>query len=199
MKTAFAALVIRSTATVLLIMAVFAGFAPAARAGLSLELNLIRYDPNGYYFSPNLNTNNTPANIPFGDYQIASPQAPTNGSYAQYHFDTNGFHQTGGISWGYSDFPSVMQQLTNGTWSIFVTNSVETNVYHFNVTANIDSNSLPVVTITFPANGALNVTNQPDYTWQGPSDYSNLVVYGFNFGYVLDPAQTDFAKSKCAV
>ena len=144
----------------LLLAAAFCLFTGQARAGLTLEMNVIRYDLNGYYFSPNLTTNTTPPNIPFGDYQLASPQSPTNGiNPYQYHFDTNGFNQTGGFSWGYGDFASCMQGLTNGAWSIFVTNSVTTNVYHFKVTANISSNDLPIVSITFPTNGAVNISS----------------------------------------
>ena len=65
----------------------------AARAGLTLEMNVIRYDHgsfSGYYFSPYLNTNSTPPNVSFGDYYIASYGSPTNGSSALYRFTTNG-------------------------------------------------------------------------------------------------------------
>jgi hypothetical protein len=74
----------------------------------------------------------------------------------------------------------MLHELTNGNWSIFVTNSVTTNVYHFTVTASITSNALPNVVVTFPTNGAVNVTNQPTFTWQGPTNYSDLVVYEYN-------------------
>ena len=128
----------------------------------------------------------------FGDYTVASANAPNGGAFAQYHYDsTNGFHQVGGFPWGYGDFASFFYQLTNGNWSLSVTNSVETNVYYFSVTANIDSNALPEVDITFPVNGATEVTNQPDYAWQGPTDFSNLVVYGYDLGQVLLTTQTN--------
>ena len=159
--------------------------APAARAGLTLEMNVIRYHQYGYYFSPNLNTNSTGPSVPFGDYFVTSYGYPTNGSSASYQFTTNGFNQNGGISWGYGDFDSMMHELANGNWFIFVTNSVTTNVYHFTVTANISSNDLPYVMITFPTDGAVNVTNQPTFTWQGPTNYSDLLVYqGPNSAYL---------------
>jgi hypothetical protein len=65
----------------------------AARAGLTLEMNVIRYDygsHSGYYFHPNLNTNDALPSVPFGDYYVASSHAPTNGSCALYQFTTLG-------------------------------------------------------------------------------------------------------------
>ncbi len=151
---------------------------------------MIRYDQNGYYFYPNLTTNSTAPAVPFGDYYIASLNAPTNGAALMYHFTTNGFNQAETSIWGYGDFSSMLHELTNGVWRIYVTNSVTTNVYNFTVTANISSNSLPPVTITFPANNAVNVTNQPTFTWQGPTNYNDLVVYGYNLGQSLPVTQT---------
>jgi hypothetical protein len=162
----------------------------AAYAGLTLEMNVIRYDQYGYYFAPNLGTNSAAPSVPFGDYYITSPGYPTNGSSAFYHYDTNGFNQIGGGPYGYGDFDGMIQELTNSTWSISVTNSVTTNVYYFNVTPHIVSNDLPYVNILFPTNGAVNITNQPTYAWQGPTNYSSLVVYGYNFGNNLPVTQT---------
>lgn len=175
----------------LVFVAIITGFGVmTVRAGLTLELNVIRYHQYGYYFSPNLNTNSSALSVPFGDYYITSSGYPTNGSSALYHFDTNGFNQSGGSSWGYGDFDGMRHELTNATWSIFVTNSVTTNVYHFAVTANITSNDLPYVSITSPANGAVNVTNRPTFTWHGPTNYNNLVVYYFNNANTLPVTQT---------
>jgi RHS repeat-associated protein len=174
-----------------------------ARAGLTLEMDLVRYnygDNYYYYFFPYLSTNTTPPNVSFGDYYVTSPGFPTNGATALYHFDTNGFNQVGGGAGGFSLFDapdfnsSFIKSLTNGQWSIFVTNSTTTNVYYFTVTANIDSNSLPNVVITFPTNGAVNVTNQPTFTWQGPTNYSDLVVYEGNNSPYLPVTQTSWTS-----
>ncbi len=167
----------------------------SARAGLSLEMNVIRYHQYGYYFSPNLTTNTTPANVTFGDYFIASSGYPTNGSSSLYHFDSNGFNQVSGGSSGYGDFDGMIRELTNGLWSIFVTNTVTTNVYRFKVTCNISSNDLPYVSITSPADGAVNVTNRPTYIWQGPTNYNNLVLYYYNSGITLPVTQTSLLSS----
>jgi RHS repeat-associated protein len=177
--------------------------AAGARAGLTLEMDLVRYnygDNYYYYFFPYLNTNTTPPNVTFGDYYVTPPGFPTNGATALYHFDTNGFNQVGGGAQGFSLFDapdfnsSFIKSLTNGQWSIFVTNSMTTNVYYFTVTANLDSNSLPNVVITFPTNGAVNVTNQPTFTWQGPTNYSDLVVYEYNNSPYLPVTQTSWTS-----
>ncbi|MEJ0089375.1 MAG: LamG-like jellyroll fold domain-containing protein [Limisphaerales bacterium] len=169
---------------------------PTGHAGLSLEMNVIRYHHDGYYFYPNLMTNSTAPEVPFGDYYISSLNAPTNGASVSYHFDANGFNQNGGSTWGYGDFDSMIHELTNGNWRIYVTNSVITNVYYFTVTANISSNSLPYVSITSPVDGAVNVTNQPTYIWQGPTNYNGLVVYSYNDGASLSITETSWFSSR---
>ena len=166
--------------------------APGLHAGYNLELNVIRSGANSYYFYPNLTTNTTPISGLFGDYHVSSANAPSSGASAYYHFTTNGFNQFDGITWGYGDFDSMLHELTNGVWSLYVTNTAETNVYHFTITANMDSNSLPPVTVVFPPDGAVSVTNQPIFAWQGPTNYSDLFVYYFNGGDSLPVAQTNF-------
>ena len=167
----------------------------SARAGLTLEMNVIRYHQYGYYFYPNLNTNSAAPSVPFGDYFVTSFGYPTNGSSSLYHFTTNGFNQAGGGSYGYGDFDGMMHELTNNLWSIFVTNTVTTNVYRFAVTANVKSNDFPYVNITFPADGAVNVTNRPTYTWHGPTNYSDLVLYYYNNSPYLPVTQTSLLSS----
>ena len=51
MKTAFATLTFRFFPVLWFTIACL-GFAPVARAGFTLEMDLIRYDQNGYYSSP---------------------------------------------------------------------------------------------------------------------------------------------------
>jgi hypothetical protein len=166
---------------------------PTARAGLTLEMNVIQYYPGGYYTNPYLSTNATPPNLPFGTYQLASAGYPTNGYSALYRFDTNGFYQIDGYPYGfYNGFTSLVQGLTNGNWNIFATNSVTTNVYTFTITANLSSNDLPPVTIHFPMYGTTDVTNRPTFTWEGPATYSNLIVYYFNDADTLPVTQTSY-------
>ena len=173
-----------------------------ARAGLTMELDLNRgnYQGSQYYFlGCVLNTNSTPPNVSFGDYFVVSPAWPTNGASGLFHFDTNGFNQTDGGNYSISLFDStnfnesLIQNLTNGQWTIFVTNAIATNAYHFKVTASITSNAIPLVSVIYPPNNALNVTNQPTYLWQGPTNYDEQVLYSPISGYVLPVNQQSFS------
>jgi len=166
-----------------------------------MEMNLVHYSYQGiyyYYFSPNLNTNANPPTVPFGTYYVVSPGYPTNGATALYEFTTNGFNEITGGSGGFNDFDapdfnsSFIQSLTNGQWTIFVTNTVTTNTYHFAVSATVTSNDMPNVVITFPPYGAVDVTNQPTYTWQGPTNYADVVVYAPNDSAEFPPTQTSW-------
>jgi len=185
------------------VLGIFA--APAARAGLTMELDLTRGNDQGYQyyqFGSYLLTNSTPPNVSFGDYFVVSPGWPTNAnaSATLFHFDATGFNQvssSGSVDFSEFDAPdfsdSFIQNITNGQWSIFVTNAVTTNVYHFTVTANISSNSIPLVSVIYPPNNALNVTNQPTIVWQSPNNYSDQVLYGPDFGYDLPVTQQSFS------
>jgi len=168
--------------------------AASVRAGFTLEMNVIRYDLNGWYFSPNLMTNTAAPSVPFGIYNVTSYDYPTNGTSALYQFSTNGFNQIGGGSYGYGDFDSMAHELTNGVWFIYVTNAVVTNVYQFTVGLNLTSNGLPAVTVTFPPNGATAITNQPAFAWQGPTNYSDVAVYEPNNSTYLPATQTNWSS-----
>ncbi|MGO8764104.1 MAG: hypothetical protein ACLQSR_03095, partial [Limisphaerales bacterium] len=181
--------------------------APVLHAGLSMEMDLVLgnyatdfYGNNNYYYAffPNLTTNSASPAVPFGDYFVASPGWPTNGAAALYQYDTNGFNQVGGgnFAFGVYDAPdyndSFIQNITNGQWTISVTNTVETNVYYFTVTANITSNSISPVVVLYPPNTALDVTNQPTFVWEGPTNYSDLVLYGGSDNAELPATQTSY-------
>ncbi|HEV2456243.1 MAG TPA: LamG domain-containing protein, partial [Verrucomicrobiae bacterium] len=184
----------RPVSQTLFFLFIFVSFlANRAYGGFTLEMDVIRFAQYGYYFSPNLMTNNTAPAVPFGDYSIMSFGYPTNGSYSHYHFDTNGFNQTGGNVYGYGDYDGMVHEITNGMWIIYATNSVTTNVYQFTVTVNCSSNDLPYVNVTYPTNGATGVPNQVNFTWQGgPTNYSDLIVYQGNNNSYLPVTQTNW-------
>ena len=198
METSYSSRVCRLLQLVALafVVAIFA--APAARAGLTMEMDLVLQD-NTYSFYPYLVTNSTSPAVPAGNYYVTSPGWPTNGAGALYLCDTNGFNQVGGGNTGFAVFDapdfnsSFIKNITNGQWSIFVTNSAVTNVYHFTVTASIVSNSIPPVVIIYPPNNALNVTNQPTFLWQGPASYSDLVLYQGPNNTSLPVTQTSYS------
>jgi len=171
----------------------------SVQAGVTFNLHVYQYGQVSgaqtyytYYFDPQLVTNTAPPSVPFGDFSLTSFGIATNGSSSQWHYDTNGLNQTGGIRNSYGDFNSMVHELTNGFWSLYVTNSASTNVYNFGVKVNITSNDLPKVFFTLPASGAVAVTNQPTYAWSGPTNYSSSSLYSYNtyFSLSLPPTQT---------
>src|SRR5579871_1477770 len=101
-----------------------------AHAGLTFELHVVRFQAGQTYkfFTP-LNTNATAPAAAQGTYVIYSPQflASTNGAFRAITIDSNGVNTISGEEITYPDFNSVMQQITNGTWSILFTNATTTN------------------------------------------------------------------------
>ena len=154
--------------------------APSARAGLTFQTHISRFNANGtnYYYTidgAQMTTNSNPSNPPFGDYPLVSPGYPgNNGTEATFHYDsTNGFYGIGGSSTFYGDYVSMLNGVTNGNWTLFVTNLAGNSVstYSFAVSApTITSNDIPEVLVTFPTNGATIVNNNmPTFTWVGGS------------------------------
>jgi hypothetical protein len=176
----------------ILVITFISSLANRAHAGLSCEIDVVRYNQYGWYFYPNVTTNGV-EDLPYGTYNFASSDWPANGSFSLYQFDTNGFNQNTGGNYGYGDYDSMVHELTNGTWFLYVTNSVTTNVYTFTVTVNITSNDLPYVDITYPANGATGVPNNATFTWQGgPTDYGDLIAYQGGNSEFLPITQTSW-------
>jgi hypothetical protein len=144
---------------------------PATHAGLTLQLQLYHSAAAYYLLFPSLNTNSASANPPNTGYFVWSHGSSANsGSHGQIYADGTSANGSG----VYADFASFIQEITN-RWTLLVTNSVATNTYAFSVT-DFGSNAFPAVTVTFPADGAVGVTNQPTFTWQGPTNYQELFV-----------------------
>jgi len=182
MKTATHAISTHLSGFGLFILAACLLSAPPARAGLTVDIHLY-HDSYGYYFYPWLNANTNTPNFPTGNYMIASPQIPTNGSQLQYQATNNTLNFiTGGGNY-YGDFNSFLYGITNGQWSIWVTNSISTNQYKFTVSVSgITSNifGAPAVAV-FPTNGAQFVTNQPLFQWTGPANWAGALNVSDNF------------------
>jgi hypothetical protein len=169
---------------------------PSARAGLTVDVHLY-HDIYGYYFYPYLSANATTPNFPSGIYEIASPQIPANGSRLVYQASGGSINECyngdcGGGTYYYT-FDSMVYGITNGQWSITVTNSASTNIYLFTVTmTGVTSNGFgsPVV-ILFPANNSTLITNQPLFQWTGPAAWAgtlavqdNSIDTNGNYNYV---------------
>jgi len=168
-----------SRALVLLTAAV--AMALPARAGLTVDVHLY-HDNFGYYFYPFLSANASLPNFPTGIYQIASPQIPANGSRLIYQA-TNGVisecynNDCGGGSY-YGTFDSMLFGVTNGLWSITVTNNTSTNRYFFSVlVTGVTSNLVGAAPqAVYPTSGQTLVPNQPLLQWTGPNWTGTLYV-----------------------
>lgn len=205
MKTATFALLFRPF--ILNFFAVILWFAPAARAGLTVDVHLY-HDQYGYYFYPWLNTNTTPPAFPAGDYEIASWEIPTNGSRLLYHATPTSFDYTNGGGNYYHDFGAFLYGITNQPWSIWVTNSTSTNHFKFKITVTgLTSNvfGAPAL-VTYPSNNQQYVSDLPTFTWTGPTNWAvPLQVWDYwidtngNYNYVdstyLNPGVTSWIPS----
>src|SRR5579871_976241 len=163
-----------------------------AHAGLTFELHVVRFQAGQRYkfFTP-LNTNATAQAATQGTYVIYSPQflASTNGAFRAITIDSNGVNTVDGEEIPYTDFNSLMQQITNGTWSILFTNATTTNDYTFTISApGVTSNMLPATAITYPANGSIDIPNQPTLTWQTPTGWpvptTNTFLFNNDFSFL---------------
>lgn len=203
MKTAVTLFSTRLLRFDLLLLAALLVAVPPARAGLTVNMLMYHTVPglsaiNGYDIVPILSTNTTPPDAPLGHYVVSSPGG---GSHSEYDLTSTNF--TGG-SYGnsYPDYDSFIQELTNGNWTITVTSDTSTNIYAFAVSApGFTSNGFSAaVVVTFPTNNEASVTNQPIFTWQGPSQWSgDLSVEDYNSDSTfyqsadLPPTQTNWA------
>ena len=182
--------------------------APVARAGLTVDIHLYHFN-QGYYFISWLSTDATPPDFPMGDYLIASPTFPANGTWMHYQATNNDINLTSiDNDTIYPDLISTLNAITNELWSIWVTNSTSTNQYQFQVTAStLTSNSFgDFASISYPVNNALYVTNLPDFTWSGPTNWAGYLVPSVyfvdtndNYNYVtsssLSPNATNWTPS----
>lgn len=172
-------------------------------AGLTFTVDLYVIGGTYVFYTP-MNTNDIGADAPQGIYTITSPGQPGNGSWRQFTYDANGFNTTSGGENGYSQLVDALQQITNGLWTLTFTSATTTNTYHFAVSlpGGLTTNQLSATLITFPADGASVLTNQPAFTWTGqPSSWSvsgSISVYqhlnnsSFYYPAAVTTAQTSW-------
>ena len=160
--------------------------ATLAHAGLTFELDLrVQQQGTTYYFVTPLVTNAIAPAAPLGTYFIRSAHWQTNGSSGQMDLTTNGMSDGVYQPFGFSDLPSMVTEITNGTWTILFTNATTTNLYNFKVsTSGISTNLFRPTVITFPVDGSIILTNQTTFTWQGPTNWPVLPgVQTYNNSY----------------
>ena len=175
MKTSTHAISTHTSGFGFLILAACLLFAPAARAGLTVDMHL--YNNNNSFFAfPLLSTNTVTSNNPSNTYFVSSPMGGIHGE-----LDAGStFSQAG--SGDYGDLGSLIHELTNGNWTLLITNTLSTNQYSFTVSVTgVTSNLFAPVVITFPADGAVSITNTPTFAWQGPTNWQGTLNVNENF------------------
>lgn len=143
----------------------------SARAGLNLEMQLYA----GHYCNPILSTNATPPSPPNTGYFVWSPSSTiSNGIYYQLTAANVG---SDSFSTYYPNPADLIHEMTNGNWTLMVTNPAATNIYHFTVAVSpaVSGDAFTPVNITFPTYGAMNVTNPPTCTWTGPTNWQGTL------------------------
>jgi hypothetical protein len=137
-------------------------------AGLTLQFQFDHTGDGSYYLLfPELSLNANAEGTPGAGYVVSSY---TSACTAQINSDGTSSYNPG----YFPDFDSLIAEFTN-TWTLTVTNRYATNLYTFYGTC-FDSNTLPLVAITYPAHGATNIPNQPTFTWTGATNPPVLFV-----------------------
>src|ERR1700686_944180 len=182
---------------ILAVLSALSFLTPASRAGVTIHLDMNRNGSGGspyYLVFPSLVTNTLTAVPPDTGYFVwSASSAIDSGAYAQLLPD--GSNPYGGSSYG-DDYAALLQEMTN-LWTLMVTNTTSTNIYHFRLSS-FSSNSLPLATLIFPLQNSVNVTNQPTFMWHGPTNYDSLSVqFGEDNGpnyqsAILSPSQTNW-------
>jgi Concanavalin A-like lectin/glucanases superfamily len=142
-----------------------------------------------YYAFAFLNTTNTPV------------------TYDQvYSWNTN-YQFFGGVGpgsttygLGFGTLADMLNAFTNGPWKLVMNvGDPSEKTYYFSMSApNFSSNAFPAVHVLSPLNGAVNVTNNPVFTWSGTNNYTEVDVnesgkyQNFNNSATLAPAVTNW-------
>jgi Concanavalin A-like lectin/glucanases superfamily len=160
----------------------------SALAGLTFVLDFYRQSQGqSYVFYTPMATNAISPATPPGTYVFYSPGWPTNGSVRGFEITTNGLVDipSDDSEYGYSDFNSAIQQITNGTWRVAYSNATTTNLFTFTVSApGVTSNALPATFIDSPVDGSFILSNQTAFSWSGPATWpviGNLQIFGGSY------------------
>ena len=150
---------------------------PAARAGLSLQIDIIHNCNAGVLTcAPNLSLNsNGPDATPITYHEVYSPNTNFTGGVGTNSFNNRDDHPD-------TDFASFIQAVTNGVWTL-VMNVGATNehTYHFTVSApNLSSNRFVNAQVDFPWGGGTVVDSLPTFVWHGPTNADSQFIYVAN-------------------
>jgi hypothetical protein len=168
----------------------FCLWAGPVRAGLSINLHLY-HDNNGFFGFPLLSTNTVTANNPTNTYFVSSGPGNLHGE-----LDAGSTFSQAGSGY-FATLAELVQELTNGNWSLRITNNLSTNLYSFPVSVTgLNTNLFAPVLVTFPTNGAVYITNVPTFTWQGPADWPGTLAVNENF---IDAGGNDYGEASAGL
>lgn len=176
-------------------------------AGITVSVNLY-HTQYGYYTYAFLSPNATPPDFPDGTYVVQTPNYPTTGSQIIYQASGGtSLNSTGGGGGYFANYVDLMNDITNGFWSIWVTNGGTTQ-YKFRVTVTGLTSAIfgaaPI--ITNPQQDAQNVPEDLTFTWTGPANWmgslyvnDDFVDSNGDYNYVdsdsLPPSSTSWTPS----
>jgi hypothetical protein len=138
---------------------------------VSLQFYVTRsQDPNfGEYFSAGVSFNS-----------VNPAPTTTNSVHSPNNYYNTEVYPSGGDGGGVisSSLSDVINEFTNGSWTISINQGSPTQqVYTFQASiSGLDTNLLKAVKVFYPTNGSVNVATNPVYYWNGPTNYSTLVV-----------------------
>jgi len=121
----------------------------------------------GYYAFAFLNSTNTPITY-----------------YEVYSWNTN-YQFVGGVGngsytygLGFGSLGDMLNAFTNGPWKLVLNvGDPSQKTYYFSMSAlNFNTNTFPAVHVLSPTDGAVNVTNNPIFTWTGTNNYPEVDV-----------------------
>jgi Concanavalin A-like lectin/glucanases superfamily len=175
----------------------------AARAGLTIDVHMYA-NGGGYFCFPFLSTNSAGGPPTDGNTYFAwSPGSSMNsGIHSQLNPDGS-FTGTSSSYFGH-DFNGFIQAMTNGNWTLLMTNAVTTNQYTFTLGGiSVSSNAYALVSILYPTNGASGVSNNAVFAWQGPAGWQGTLTVedhnaedSFDENYALDPSETNWLTAQ---
>jgi Kelch motif/Galactose oxidase, central domain len=156
------------------IMGAVSLMAPTARGGVSIQLQYTRNctDNQPYYLLfPVLSadSNGVPTNTAYFVWSASS--SSNNGAYGD--LLPNGTNPYGGAYYA-DDFTALLADATN-LWTLVVTNLTSTNLYQFRFSS-FASNTMPLVSMVYPMDGATNVPTLPTFAWTALTNYESLYV-----------------------
>jgi Concanavalin A-like lectin/glucanases superfamily len=125
---------------------------------------------------------------------VSPAPSTTNSVHSPHNYFYTEQYPGGGTGSGaiLSSLNDVIDEFTNGSWTIYINQGSPTQqVYSFQVSiSGLDTNLLKAVEVFYPTNGAVNVATNPVFYWNGPTNFSTLVVDLLSGPAIFPPVDT---------